>query len=1023
MKISQFLSATALVSCAAFVPVTAFAQTAPKPDDTTVVPDQVNGQTTTAPTDTANADGSDKSAGDIVVTGSRIRNPRYQGADPVTVLTRDDAIANGFSTTTDLLQSNAVTNGTSQINNAYGGYVTNGGPGANTLSLRGLGTSRTLILLNGRRLAPSGSRGAVGAADLNSLPNAMVDRVEVLNSGASSIYGSDAVAGVINVITRKHINGVELNGEVNVPQVGAGVQKRLGMLFGVSGDRFEIDGSLEYYKRDPLTFGDRDFTQCSTGLRYNGTGGGAGSGDFIDPATGQPKCYGLSNGTGDQGVTINTIGLPNVNGTTVALAPGVPAGYGALPTSAGYGTAAQQVCNRFRPNPAVTGGAYPGYECVGGGALTTDIRDTFPKTLLNQALISPTENYNGFLSGSYKLHSLGDAEVYGELLVSRRNSSQLGNRQFTIDYNQGSLLLPTQFRNLNFGACSTSFPTCIPGTPIAVRVFANYGNYNNYQTSDFVKASGGIRGNLPSNFHYDFYASKSWADARYTTDLILTSRLTQSLDVVAAGSGFACRNATGGCVAAPAFSNAIVGGDFSNAQAWFNYVVTPVTGTTKFRETTFSGSIDGPLFKLPGGNAQIAIGAERRTQSIDDTPSTESQNGNLYGFTSSTITRGSDSVSEVFGELQLPVLHDQIIHDLTLNGSARYTHYRSYGGNTTYKLGGTLAPTKWLLFRGSYGTSFRAPQLFEQYLGATSGFQSGLNDPCNALTAASSPVRIANCAQEGIGLGYNQTSSIQVNQRGGAASGLKPETSRNINFGGALTPRFGNVDLSFSVDYFNLKVNNGVSQLSYTTILSQCYNDPLFRANSVCNLITRAAGGSLTVVTGYVNIATSKLRGIDYNARIALPLGPGKLALNAQVTQYLQRYNRNLPTDPTVELTGLYTGNAYPRFTGVFDGTYALKQFSLHYSIEWTQHLDSNAYFNGGPTYNFRTPDYFLHSMSGTFRTEDGKFALTAGVRNLFDTDPPQITSGAFNRVGNSPLYSGYDFIGRSFFVNVSTKF
>ena len=998
MKISQLLSATALVSCAMFAPVAAFAQTTPTPGDTSITTEKKTD-------DAANADGTTKD-GDILVTGSRIRNSRYRGADPVTVLTRDDATANGFSTTTDLLQSNAVTNGTSQINNAYGGFVTNGGPGANTLSLRGLGTSRTLILLNGRRLAPSGSRGAVGAADLNSLPNAMVDRIEVLNSGASSIYGSDAVAGVINVITRKKINGIELNGEVNVPQVGAGVQKRIALLFGASGDNFSFDGSLEYYKRDPLTYADRDFTQCQVGNRLNGTGGGMGSGDFIDPATGKSKCYGIVNGTGDSGVTINTIGLPNVAGNTVALAPGVPAGY-------------TGVCNRFRPNATVLGGAYPGYECVGGGTLSTNIRDTFPQSLLRSVIVSPTENYNGFLSGSYKLRALGNAEVYAELLVSRRSSSQLQNRQFTIDYNQGSLLLPANLRNGNFGACAqANFPTCITGTPIALRVFANYGNYNNYQTSDFVKVGGGLRGDLFGGFHYDAYASKSWSDAKYTTDLILTSRLAQSLDVVASGSGFACRNPIGGCVAAPVLSAAVIGGTFP--QDWLNYVISPVTGNTKFRETTFSVSIDGPLFTLPGGKAQIALGAERRTQSIDDTPSTESQNGNLYGFTSSTITRGSDAVSEVFGEIELPILHDQIIHDLTITGSARYTNYRSYGGNTTYKVGGTLAPTNWLLFRGSYGTSFRAPQLFEQYLGSTSGFQGAANDICGNLTAASLPNRIKNCGLDGVPLGFTPTAGIQVNQRGGAASGLSSEKSRNINFGGVLSPKFGNVELSLSVDYFNIKVDNGVSQLSFSTILSQCYDSVEFRALAVCGLVQRSptAPYNLIVTTGYVNISKSVLRGIDFSARIALPVGPGRLVLNAQATDFLERYNQTLPTDPIVNLIGLVT---QPKWTGVFDATYSIDKFSIHYSGEYTKATDANAYLGGGPTYNFTTPDYWLHSVSATYRAKN--FGLTMGVRNLLNTGPPEISAGAYNRVGNAPLYSGYDFVGRNFFVNVTTKF
>jgi iron complex outermembrane receptor protein len=986
---------------------------------TTATPDTPPAQATADQSTLPTSDAPATKDTDVVVTGSRIRGSRFKGVDPVTTISRADAVANGFSTTTDLLQSNVVTNGTSQINNAYGGYVTNGGPGSNTLSLRGLGTSRTLILLNGRRLAPSGSRGAVGAADLNSLPDAMVDRIDVLNSGASSIYGSDAIAGVINVITRKNINGIELNAEVNVPQVGAGVQKRVALVFGHTADRFSLNGSLEYYKRDNMSFADRDFTQCQIGYRNDGNGGGPGTGDFIDPTTGRSKCYGIVNGTGDNGLSINTIGLPTVSGTAVVLAPGVPVGYGTLPTSAGYGAASAQVCNRFRPNPAVTTGAYPGYECVGGGALSTNIRDTFAPSLLNQSLISGTTNYNGFLQGSFKLEALGDAELYSELLVSRRKSSQLGQRQFTIDYNQGSLLLPAALRNGTFGNCAqASFPTCITGTPIAARVFANYGNYNNYQTSDFVKFGGGLRGNLPGNFHYDAYASKSWSDSTYTTDLILTNRLAQSLDVVASGNGFACRNPIGGCVAAPALSNAVIGGTFP--QDFLNYVVAPVTGTTKFRESTFAFNVDGPLFALPGGTAQIALGAEHRTQSIDDTPSTESQNNNLYGFTSSTITRGSDTVNEVFGELELPVLHDQVIHDLTIKGSARYTHYRSYGGNMTYKIGGALAPTGWLLFRGSYGTSFRAPQLFEQYLGATSGFQAAANDICGNLTAASSPIRVKNCAADGVPLGFTPTNGIQVNQRGGADSGLSSEKSRNIDFGAVLTPHFGSLQLSFSADYFNIHVKNGVSQLSFSTILTQCYDSVEFRANSVCNLIVRgpAAPYPLTITTGYVNIAKSVLRGIDYSARATFPLAGGRMVLNAQVTQFLQRYNQNLPTDPIVEQSGLVTT---PRFTGVFDATYAYDRFSIHYSTEWTQHTSSTDYIGAGPTYNFFTPDYFLHAVSGTYRAD--KFALTLGVRNLLNTAPPQISAGFYNRVGNAPLYSGYDFVGRSYFMNVTTKF
>jgi iron complex outermembrane receptor protein len=154
---------------------------------------------------------------EVTVVGSRIRRDTFNSPSPVTIVTREDSVSAGFASTTDVLQSSSLSSGASQINNAYGGFVTDGGPGANTLSLRGLGASRTLVLINGRRVAPAGTRGAIGSADLNVLPSAMVDRIEILKDGASSIYGSDAVAGVVNVITRKNAQGLTIEGQYNRP--------------------------------------------------------------------------------------------------------------------------------------------------------------------------------------------------------------------------------------------------------------------------------------------------------------------------------------------------------------------------------------------------------------------------------------------------------------------------------------------------------------------------------------------------------------------------------------------------------------------------------------------------------------------------------------------------------------------------------------------------------------------------------------------------------------------------------------
>ncbi|MES2441234.1 MAG: TonB-dependent receptor [Pseudomonadota bacterium] len=1003
MKTSHLLSATALASALIMAPSVAWAQESTDTQDSTEAP------------------AAQASEGEsIVVVGSRIRRNKFNGADPVQVITRDEATQAGFNSTAEILQSNAITGGTDQINDTYGGFVVAGGPGVNTVSLRGLGTTRTLVLLDGRRVAPAGSRGSVGSADLNVLPNAMIDRVEVLNTGASSIYGSDAVAGVINIVTRSRVTGINLEAQHNVTEEGGGNSYRYSLTAGFQTGGFNFAGSLEYYKRDTLRVGQRDWTSCPT-ARYGTNGSDFGAGDFIDPSTGRPKCFPLENG----GVTVNTIGTPNFAGSAVALAPGVPAGY--------VGT-----CNRFRPRAGAPG-SVPGYECVGGGTLSTNIRDTGPYSKLTADLIAPAEIYTAYGKLSYDSHVLGDAEFYLDVLLNRRQSSQLGQRQFTIDYNFGSPLIPVELR----------YPTAFLGATatapaVGIRVFADYGNYNNYQTVDFARINGGVRGDLPfSGWRYDLFFGKSWSDSDYTSDLILTDRFYASMDVVASGGGFACRNNTiPGCVAAPALTPGIVNGDFRSASpAWFDFVTDPITGHTSFKETTANLTLDGPLFALPGGDIAVAVGVEYRKSTIDDSPDPESVRGNLYGFTSSTPTRGSDAVWEAFGEIELPIITDSFIYNLTLNGSGRYTHYDSYGGQSTYKFGGIFSPVKGLSARGSYGTSYRAPALYEQFLGATSGFLANTGDPCNDLASVTNPLIRDRCISEGLPVGtaaavppfsdgFRQNSSITVIGLGGAAAGLKAETSRALTFGGVLEPSFGEDfgNFSFAADYFRINVDNGVSQLSAANVLAQCYNN-IARTTCDTGLITRTpytgpGTGTLRVIQSFVNISDAKVEGIDYTLRYSRNIGPGQLRFNAQVTQYISRYNRTFPTSAIIEQIGLIEN---PEFTGTFDVAYKWDHWNIRYGVEWVDATDAQAYaLSQNPAfttakYDFTTPDYYMHSASVRYETRN--FALTLGVRNLFNKAPPVISADYTNLLGNAPLYSGYDQLGRRFFVGLRAGF
>ncbi|HEX8525683.1 TonB-dependent receptor domain-containing protein [Allosphingosinicella sp.] len=974
------------------------------------------------------ASGSEES---IVVVGSRIRRNQFNTADPIQLITRDEATQAGFNSTAEILQSTAVTGGTAQISDIYGGFVVAGGPGVNTISLRGLGTTRTLVLMNGRRVAPAGSRGSVGSADLNVLPNAIIDRIEILNTGASSIYGSDAIAGVINIVTRNNINGLTIEATHQIPQIGAGNSQRYSVVGGFSSGRFNVSGSLEYFKRDTVRIGDVDWARCPRG-RYGTNGENFGEADFINPRTNEVQCFPLEN----NGVTVNTIGAAGTFSgffrnavTPVALAPGVvalqPAGFPEI------------LCNRFRPAPGA-GGAVPGFECVGGlyfnpttgasTAISTNIRDTFAGEMFNEDLISPVEIYTGYGQFTFDTGILGGAELYADLLVNRRNSRQTGHRQFTMDYMQGSPLIPVGLR----------FPTrfLAPGGQVpystGIRVFGNYGTYDNYQTVDFVRLGGGLRGDFfLDGWRYDLFAGKTWSDSDYTTDLILADRLASSMDVVQNANGtFSCRINIAGCVAAPALTPTIIAGGQNLRGAWFDFVTAPVTGHTAYREATVNFTVDGPLFRLPAGEIAVAVGIEYRDASIDDTPSEESQRNNLYGFTSSTITRGSDSVVEVFGEVEIPVIRDSFIHDFTINASGRYTEYESYGGQETYKVGAILSPVRWLSLRGSYGTSYRAPALYEQFLGATSGFIGGGGDPCNNLSTASSPLVLERCQSEGIPIGFVQNSSITVIGLGGAEAGLEAETSKNLTFGGVLQPRLGPAfgDLSIAVDYFNVKVDNGVSQLSAAQVLSQCYASAE-RATCDIGLITRTpytgpGSANLTVIQSFVNISDAKVEGIDFTLRYARDLGPGRIRLGAAMTKFIERYNRLLPTDVPLNVVGLISN---PEWTGTFDIAYTTGPWNLRWGVDWVGATDAQDYaLSVSPAftrerYDFQTRDYFLHSASVRYETD--RFGLTLGVRNVFDTEPPTITADYTSMIGNAPLYSGYDHRGRTFFVNARAGF
>ncbi len=969
---------------------------------------------TAAPAAAASAPESE-AAQQVVVSGSRIKHDNFSTPAPVQIIKADDAALSGITTIAGILQSTAVTGGQGQINNAFGGYVTDGGPGSNTIGLRGLSPTRTLVLLNGRRLSPSGTRGSVGAPDLNTLPASIVDRIEILKDGASSIYGSDAIAGVINIITKKDLSEITVDGGTSQTQHGGGNTYNFSVSGGLVTDHAHFLAAYSFEEQQQLTLGQRGWASCNNdNLRTvgdDGTVGTWGSADFIDPNTGKPKCYTIS-GTGSNGVTINTLGTSSMYG---------------VPGPATAGTVGTTKFTRWRPNSGITQDQAGATGLAGYEGVSLNSRDTFDKRMLNESLLAPVKNHNAYLQGGVDIPALGDtAEAYWELMFNRRESSQVGYRQLALDYAQGSPLIPSNLAFSTVGA-----PDNITnGANIGVRAFIGTGNDHSDQSVNFTRAVAGLKGTFSKiNWDYDISLTHSESRGTYTFDGFEIDKLANSLNVVSNGAGgFNCVSAAAGCVAAPAVSSAVIGGKLP--AAWLNYVFNPdITGVTKYKEDVVTASTTGDIYALPYGKIKGAFGAEFRRNFIDDKPSDDMIDGNILNFTSAGETRGSDQAKDIFGEVEVPVLKDlPFAHELTLTGSLRRSDYKSYGAGTTHKFGGLYAPFKWLSVRGTMGTSYRAPALFEQYVGSTTGFLAAQSDPCDDYAEKTTGNVAKNCAAEGLPADFRQTNGVTDITKGGRDAGLKAETSKNNSWGVILQPDMptGWGDVSFAFDHYNININNGISQIGATNILNLCYDDATnFQGpGSYCRLLQRDPNThALTINDSYINVASALTRGNDYTFQYTNNVGIGKLQVRVEATQFLMQGTKLFSTDPWQDLNGAIT---QPKWSGAFDLNYTVKNWGFHWGTEVVGKMNEYALDGEDSStsqYRLKTATYLLHSASVSYADPIGKWKATLGVRNLADRNPPSISTGVDNRIGTAPLYSGYDLEGRTFFMSVSKSF
>ena len=957
----------------------------------------------------------------IVITGSRLARDTFSSASPVQIITSETSSLEGLVSVAEVLQSSTSAANSGQVNNTFTGFVVDGGGGIDTISLRGLGAQRTLVLLNGRRFPPAGVGGTVGPVDLNTLPNTIISRAEILKDGASSVYGSDAVAGVVNIITRDNVDGFTVNATADIVEEGGAEEYSIAATYGKSFDRGSFSVSAEYYTQEPLTYGERDFLSCPQEFLFDADGNRI---DAIDSRTGEFKCF------------------RNIEGYLQTF----------YPANAPFGLGGSFYGSRV-PDPAGTNfEGVPGYRFIPFFERSyDDPRDN------RETLISPRDRVSIYSQGDYRPASFDTTQLYYEFLYSHRESEQIQNRLLFPFYHQDSSVNPYSgdFAAFDFGPlfgfAPGIFVAPLDGFQARPLVLIPF---DQDQTVDMFRVLGGANGEFSGSFlngwSWDAYVSHSDSSGEYNRQIVPEDRVSAGTGTIQQTNGLnpdgVCGpSAPAGCVPLDLFRPEVLfDGQFSQAEQ--DYYFLTEQGNTDYSQTIVEGSMTGDLFSLPAGEVGAAFGFMYRRDEIDDVPGEFSRAGNVWGLLSAVETQGKDTVSELYGEIELPILRNQPnFEDLTVNLSGRFSDYDSVGSATTYKVGINWQVNESVRLRATRGTSFRAPQLFELFLGDQTSFLSQTQvDPCINYGATGpdqnpvDPTIQANCAADGLAPDYGGAGSSAEILTGGSLE-LEPEDSTATTVGIVFTP--AGTDLSLAVTGFEIEVENQVGRFA-AGVVGACYADADFRSEpGFCDLFTReldmtaANFGQITDIdASYRNIPTALLRGVDFAARYDTELDWGRLLIEGEATYITDSQSQLFDGAPIDNFEGLV---GEPKLVGTARSRFERGDWTFTWTMNYTG--DGNNFgFEGedGRFSAFYAPDAFTRTKVSPFITHDfsvrkewDDFTAIVGVRNLSDEAPSIISdgddAGSARRLGNYPASSQYldGYIGRSFFIILTKTF
>lgn len=953
---------------------------------------------------------------EVIVTGSRIRRSAFTSSTPIDIITTDTSSIQGIADVGDLLMSTTVAAGSSQVTPAIStAFVTNGGTGAQTLSLRGLGANRTLMLLNGRRAGPAGTRGGVSSFDPNVLPLIAIDRIEILKDGASSIYGSDAVAGVVNIYTKKG-DGSTVDAYIGMPTSSGGEESRISAYWGKSFERGSFNITADYHKIKELKMGDRDFLACPEMYIFDEDTGARA--DAIDPRRPGPMCRDLIWGH------VWIYDYQEYYGDFTNVPPAAKAQFD-------YdGDLGQYIPGFEDPDPdnPYIMRTPPGWFPVAYDK-TSDGLTNFDHPFQDETSFYPeTERMTLFASGELQLSE--SMEMYSEVLLNRRETQVNGYRQFW-----------SYIYNADFFAGNTLSEGWTGAQWLSPTPITDQGSDSDI-TVDYTRFVLGITGDIGVDWMWDLSYQYSRSDGDYTEDQIYNDSIADQNWLSGSCVGMTLSVQGIPCQDIPWLDPAFLNGEYTPEMR--DFLFTTETGNTKYTQWSVEGFVSGEWFELPAGRLGMAVGFHYRDDKIIDTPSDIILASNAWGTSAAGITAGSDTTKAVFAEVDIPLLADKPgFTYLALNASGRYTDVDSYGDGTTYKVGVNWQITPAIRFRANQGTSFRTPALFELYLAdQTSFLNQRFIDPCirwgTEVDAGNISQRVAdNCATtttdqfpDGLPPDFTGGTITATIITGGGLGVLEAETSRSRTAGLIWTPEFAN--LSVSVDYFDIKVNDQVDQIGAGGIVGGCYDSEFYPTDPLCGLFDRTGlnAGIDNVRDSFINVAEQTNSGWDFALQWVTDIGPGTFKLDSQYT-YQDEAITALFADTVRDDNGQF---GEPKSVGRVWLTYDWNDWSFFWGTNYIGKV-SNVEHHGGDTTTYRGETvrvvldadavwYHAFSVSKYFRDETLK--TTLGVRNAFDKDPPRVTTlslGELQTTGYSAFYSQYDYFGRRVFFNLTWDF